>query len=306
MDRLKMDEDEPIFHPWITKAIENAQKKVEAHNFSIRKNLIEFDDVMNQQRKTVYSIRREILEGKALRDKVADLMDQMADRLSQEWGPEGGGEFNITPLLDKSYQTFALRLDPGELQGKEISPDTVGEWIYNKAMDTYEARETRFGPDLARHIEKVIMLQTLDTLWKDHLLNMDHLREGVGLRGYAQVDPIIAYKREGYSMFEEMMNAFAEDSLQKLFRVEVEQEKVIPLQVQARPQQVRESHAATSAFPLGVTQRVAAQGGLPQGPGPLASAPLVTGTIQRQAPKVGRNDPCPCGSGKKYKKCHGA
>jgi len=309
MDRLKMDESEPIHHPWISKAIENAQKKVEDHNFSIRKNLLEYDDVMNQQRKTVYSMRREILEGKSLKDKVLDAVDHMADHISQEYGPEGqGDEFNIKPLAERVYQIFDVHLDPQEMQGKEISTDSIGEWVYNRAIDAYEIREKKFGEKLARHIEKVIMLQTIDTLWKDHLLSMDHLREGVGLRGYAQIDPIIAYKREGYTMFEEMMHRFSEDALQKLYRVEVEEQKVIPLQVQ-RAQQVRESHAMSSAFPAPSVQplpmaQAQAGGNMPRGAPPIPQQ--ASGTVQRATPKVGRNDPCPCGSGKKFKKCHGA
>jgi preprotein translocase subunit SecA len=310
MERLKMDEDEAIFHPWISKAIENAQKKVEDHNFGIRKNLIEFDDVMNQQRKTIYTLRREILDGKNLKDKILDLVDEMADAASQEHGPSGHEDFNITPLLERVYQLFDIRLDPKDWEGKDVTTDVLGEWIYNKAVDAYERREKDFGDELARHIERVLMLQTIDTLWKDHLLNMDHLREGVGLRGYAQQDPIVAYKREGFGLFQEMMRSFAEDVLQKLFRVEVQREKVVPLPT-ARPQlQVQESHAAASAFGGGMlAARAAAQGGGPPTMGgqmPAATPPPATGPIQRQMPKVGRNDPCPCGSGKKYKKCHGA
>jgi preprotein translocase subunit SecA len=310
MERLKMDEDEAIFHPWISKAIENAQKKVEDHNFSIRKNLIEFDDVMNQQRRTIYTLRREILEGKNLKDKILDLVDEMADGISQEHGPTGQEDFNVSPLLERVFQIFDIRLDPKELAGKDVNADLLGEWIYNQAVDSYEKREKDFGEELARHIERVLMLQTIDTLWKDHLLNMDHLREGVGLRGYAQQDPIVAYKSEGFGLFQEMMRSFAEDVLQKLFRVEVQREKVVPLPT-VRPQlQVQESHAAASAFGGGMlAARAAAQGGSVAsmgGPAPAASPPQATAPIQRQMPKVGRNDPCPCGSGKKYKKCHGA
>jgi preprotein translocase subunit SecA len=312
MDRLRMDEDEPIFHPWITKAIENAQKKVEAHNFGIRKNLLEFDDVMNQQRRTVYSLRHDILKGEGLKDKSLDMIDLQADVISQDYGPGGKeGEYNIKPLLDRAYQIFDLKLEAADFQGAEVSIDALGEWVYNKAVDAYEVREKRFGEELARHIEKVIMLQSIDTLWKDHLLNMDHLREGVGLRGYAQIDPIIAYKREGYAMFEGMIRAFEEDVLQKLFRVEVEEQKVIPMQV-GRAQPMRESHADTMAFsrqfaqPAARRQSASGGGGPPSPMGGPPQVPSATGTIQRNAPKVGRNDPCPCGSGKKYKKCHGA
>lgn len=311
MERLKMDEDEAIFHPWITKAIENAQKKVEAHNFSIRKNVIEFDDVMNQQRKTVYALRREILEGKNLQEKVLDMIDLSADQISQEYGPSGQDEFNIKPFAERAFQVFDLRISPDNIKGVEITPDGLGEFLYNKAHDFYQEKRNRYGEELSGHIEKVIMLQTLDSLWKDHLLSMDHLREGVGLRGYAQVDPIIAYKREGYTLFETMMATFATDTLEKLFRVEVQEEKVVPMQAQLSAPQMQESHAEVSAFGTmaGAAQAQAGggQGGaVLRSPGSPPQVAQQTRTVQRNVPKVGRNDPCPCGSGKKYKKCHGA
>ena len=311
MERLKMDEDEAIFHPWITKAIENAQKKVEEHNFSIRKNVIEFDDVMNQQRKTVYALRREILDGKNLQEKVLDMMDLAADQISQEYGPSGNEEFNLKPLSERVFQIFDIKVEPKDLEGVDVTVDGLGEWIYNRAHDFYQEKRKRYGEDLAQHIEKVIMLQTLDSLWKDHLLSMDHLREGVGLRGYAQVDPIIAYKQEGYALFETMMSTFANDSLEKLYRVEVQEEKVVPMASSMNAPRVQESHAQATAFgALGSTAQAAANAGQRAGgarsPGSPPAVPSQTRTVQRDVPKVGRNDPCPCGSGKKYKKCHGA
>ncbi|HKY62555.1 MAG TPA: preprotein translocase subunit SecA, partial [bacterium] len=230
MERLKMDENEPIFHPWITKAIENAQKKVEEHNFGIRKNLIEFDDVMNQQRKTVYSLRREILRGEGLRDKVLDMLDIQAERISQDFVPGRGEDFDDAGLAERVHQIFEIRPDLQKLKESDLSADSIGEWVYNSTVDFYEAKEQRIGPDLFRHVERVLMLQTLDHLWKDHLLSMDHLREGIGLRGYAQKDPIVEYKREGFAIFETMIQTFSTDVLQKLFRVEVEENKVVQIQ----------------------------------------------------------------------------
>jgi preprotein translocase subunit SecA len=173
-------------------------------------------------------------------------------------------------------------------------------------VDFYENKEKVTGTDLMRHIEKVLMLQTLDGLWKDHLLSMDHLREGIGLRGYAQKDPIVEYKREGFAMFEQMIDTFAEDVVQKLFRVQVEEKKVIPLETRrAQPMTMSRSFAmggggtGSISPPIANNPQVAAARG-------VNPPPTVTGTVHRQTPKVGRNDPCPCGSGKKYKKCHGA
>lgn len=324
MDRLKMDENEPIYHPWITKAIANAQKKVEEHNFSIRKNLIEFDDVMNQQRKTVYSLRKEILGGDGLRDKVLDMIDLSADQISQEFAPGRGQDFDSAGLTERVFQIFDIHSDAKNLAEKELNADAIGEWTYNQAVDFYEAKEQRFGPELMRHVEKVLMLQTIDALWKDHLLSMDHLREGIGLRGYAQKDPIVEYKREGFEIFEQMLQTFTNDVLQKLFRVQVEEKQEMPIQAQRpQPMMMSRSFAGAGAAAAGAnpqtspasTPAQAAPRPMPGGvlpgmgrpaprPQPQVAAP--TGAVQRVEPKVGRNDPCPCGSGKKYKKCHGA
>ncbi len=308
MDRLKMDENEPIFHPWISKAIANAQKKVEDHNFSIRKNLLEFDDVMNQQRKTVYAMRKEILLGQALRDKVLDMIDITADALSQEFEPAGGEEIDYKSFSERVYEFFDIHLEPTEWGGKEWTADSLGEKLYNQVIDFYEAKEKKVGEELIRHIEKVLMLQTIDTLWKDHLLNMDHLREGIGLRGYAQKDPIVEYKREGYAMFEEMMQTFTHDVLQKLFRVEIEESKVIPMQQAQRNVPLRMSRSFANEADQGQAQAAAGGGGSFSGmrQGRPAGPPPPPTPVHREGPKVGRNDPCPCGSGKKYKKCHGA
>jgi len=308
MDRLKMDEDEPIYHPWITKAIENAQKKVEEHNFSLRKNLIEYDDVMNQQRKTVYSLRKEILRAEGLKDKVLDMIDLTAGMISQEFVPARNEDLNTHGLFERIFQIFDIHLKEGDLNGVESDADAIGQVVYDKAHDFYAAKEQRLSPELMRHVEKVLMLQTIDTLWKDHLLSMDHLREGIGLRGYAQKDPIVEYKREGFEMFEEMMNTFTADVLQKLYRVEVAEDKPVAMmaprpQVMTMsrnfPQEQRPAQAAPAAAMAG------GGGGPPFRAQPQAQT-QVTGTVQNQGPKIGRNDPCFCGSGKKYKKCHGA
>ncbi|MCB1214610.1 MAG: SEC-C domain-containing protein, partial [Deltaproteobacteria bacterium] len=237
-------------------------------------------------------------EGKDLKEEVLDLIDVQADAISQSYGPESRDDFDWQPALDRVYQLFNLKPDPKNFSG-DLHADSLGEWIYDQVIEAYEAREKELGEDLVRHVEKVILLQTLDQLWKDHLLSMDHLREGIGLKGYAQQDPILAYKKEGYDLFQSMMDSFGEDSLAKLFRVEVRE----PSSLQQAPglrAPVQESHGGTSAFPN--TPSPQSLPGLPQ----TAPQPEVTGSLRREAPKVGRNDPCPCGSGKKYKKCHGS
>ena len=307
MERLKMDENEPIFHPWITKAIENAQKKVEEHNFNIRKNLIDFDDVMNQQRKTVYALRREILGEQNLRDKVLDAIDAVADRSSQEFAPDRKEEIDVAGISERVYQFFDYRLEAEELKKIDPNADAIGELIFHKATDHYEAKEKKIGAELMRHVEKVIMLQTLDGLWKDHLLSMDHLREGIGLRGYAQKDPIVEYKREGFEIFEEMLQTFTTDILQKLFRVEVA--PASSAQLQATPAQAQtplQAQPITNRPPA--PTMTASRPATPAfgNPARQSSQTQISGAVQNQGPKLGRNDPCFCGSGKKFKKCHGA
>ncbi|MBL7684506.1 MAG: preprotein translocase subunit SecA [Deltaproteobacteria bacterium] len=299
MDRLGMEEDEPIFHPWISKAIENAQKKVEGHNFDIRKNLIEFDDVMNQQRSTVYSLRRELLAGENLREKVIDWMDQSVERLVTDFEPGKNEEWNIKGLKDRVFQTFAIHMNELDSLSHDNSADEVGEKIFNRAMDFYEEKEKHITPEILRQIERVVLLQTLDALWKDHLLNMDHLREGIGLRGYAQKDPIVEYKREGYTLFETMITQISEDSLQKLFRVQIEERRPAPAVIETEATPVAEAPPEKPVIELRrVAQPIQMTHGRPEETRP-------TGAVVRQEDKVGRNDPCPCGSGKKYKKCHG-
>ncbi len=311
MDRLGMEEDEPIFHPWISKAIENAQKKVEAHNFDIRKNLIEFDDVMNQQRTTVYKIRNEVLSGVELKEKVSDFVDQHVDALSQEFQPAKGEEWNWRGLEDRLFKTFGFWFEELKTLDPAISSDEVGEKIYNKMIDVYEEREKQYTAPVIRHIERIILLQTVDALWKDHLLNMDHLREGIGLRGYAQKDPIIEYKKEGFRLFENMMLQLAEDSLTKLYRVQItleskESNNALAEEKKADTAPSSEVQNSGISFSRPVQSIQAPQ---------TSSTPMtyshggktqnVSGSQQRDLPKVGRNDPCPCGSGEKYKKCHG-
>ncbi len=302
MERLGMEEDEPIYHPWISKAIENAQKKVEAHNFDIRKNVIQFDDVMNQQRSTVYKMRREILMGADTREKIIDFIDSRVEDAVFRFEPDKENGWNWKALQDRIFQLFGFRPEGLEALGENANLDEVGEKLFNQVSDFYEEKEKKVSAEVLRHVERVILLQTLDTLWKDHLLNMDHLREGIGLRGYAQKDPIVEYKREGFTLFEEMMNQLAEDVLIKVFHVQVQLQgegqepaaAAAPLRLERRPQNIVLGRGLLQNNP-----QAAPQGG----GGPKAAPPTAP---QRNVPKVGRNDPCYCGSGKKFKKCHGA
>ncbi len=281
MERLGIEEDEPIEHSWITKAIENAQKRVEARNFDIRKHLLEYDNVMNRQREIVYSKRRHILSRETITEDIVEMLEDLGEDLLETYvfakrtpAPEDFREM-VTAASQVLKQEF--QLDPGELSGLEKAELRVRLLEGLKAM--YEAKSRAVGP-LMPSIEKLILLSSLDALWKDHLLAMDHLKEGIGLRGYGQKDPLVEYQKEAYALFVDMMLRLREQVLGYLFAVELREEG------QIEEAQVKKEHQASA-------QRMR----MNLEPEPVA--------VRRDGKKVGRNDPCPCGSGKKYKKCHG-
>ena len=281
MDRLGIEEGEHIEHKLISKAIENAQSKVEGHNFEIRKHLLEYDDVMNQQREIIYRQRRQALASKDLKQVVHNMMEDVSYDLVEEfvldktalkeWDLEGlssaiKGQFNIDISLDKPVQ-------------ENFSADQLGQFIFDAAQAQYRKREEMYGPEIIRHVERFIILQTVDTRWKEHLLNMDHLKEGIGLRGYAQQDPLRIYKKEGFDMFQNLMTRVKQEVVDILFKIQI----ASPTQVEEMKQEEQQdltfsSHSDESA---------------PKQP------------VRRSSEKVQRNAPCPCGSGKKYKKCCG-
>lgn len=296
MDRLGMEEDDEITHPWLSRAIENAQKKVEGHNFLIRKSLLEYDDVMNQQRRTVYARRREILSGQDSKDMIMDMVDQVVTNvIEQELSDQNDPSFDSKPFEDAvlSYFNMPMQIEP--ILKEKQTADSIGQDLYDKVIAYYNDRETVNTPEIMRQVEKIILLQTFDSLWKDHLLQMDHLKEGMGLRGYGQKDPLLEYKREGYMLFRNMMDQFAKDVVQKVFRVQVSTEESVSRAAEAgrAAQPVRISHREISAFAKEAPEESRGDSG------------REVKTVQHTGPKVGRNDPCPCGSGKKYKKCCG-
>lgn len=287
MERLGMEEGEPIEHGLVTRAIENAQKRVEAHNFDIRKHLLEYDDVMNKQREIIYQQRRSFLAGENLKNEVLEMIDALvedtvASFANKEIFPE---EWDWKGLDDALFRQFNLHLTLSEEEHKDFTPESLEDFVKDKVKAAYEAREQTFTPPVLRYLEKVILLQTIDSLWKDHLLSMDHLKEGIGLRGYGQKNPLQEYQKEAFAMFEELMQRMQEDVVEKLFTVQIarqEDARRIEQPRQAPQRQMLVSHGGA----------VASQ---PKAPSP-----------RRGMPKVGRNELCPCGSGKKYKKCHGA
>ncbi len=294
MQRLGMKEGEVIEHPWVTKAIGNAQRKVEAHNFDIRKHLLEFDDVNNDQRRVVYGQRNEILHAEDLRAHAraacADAARQVvaehagaADAEAEDWDAEG--------LAAALAGGFGLELPVADWLGAEPAPDA--EEVAGRAVAALEelldAREERFGGEVMRQLEKDLLLTTLDLHWKEHLGMMEHLRQGIGLRSYAQKNPKQEYKREAFGMFQDMLDRVDLDFAGLLCRLELREEEAPQLaQEPAPPLEYRHQSA-----------------GLLDAPPPAAPAPAVR-TLRRGTPKVGRNDPCPCGSGRKYKRCCGA
>ena len=282
MEKLGMDEGEPIEHNLISRAIENAQSKVEAHNFDIRKHLLEYDDVMNQQREVIYKQRRELLEGKSLRSAVEEMIRDKAEQIAWQFASDDRGveDWDFDGLNDAVYKQFNLRLpkaDDDTLDG--LTPDGLAQMINDEALKAYEEKAKAVGGEEFRQLERIVMLQTVDSLWKDHLLSMDHLKEGIGLRGYAQQNPLIVYKKEGFELFQDMIDRIKEETLGILFRVQLaEPDKIEEMQ---KPQQ----------------QPMFFSGSEP--------AQTKKKPVRRSKKKVGRNDPCPCGSGKKYKKCCG-
>jgi len=273
MGRLGMDDGQPIEHRLVSNAIEKAQRRVEGHNFDIRKHLLEYDNVMNKQREVIYAQRRQILGGENLREDILEMTEELVEDLVAEYtGNKLPEEWDLKGLDDAFRRQFGFRvplqnLDDGDLQ----------DYLFEKVEKRFEARGEEIGPELFFQLQQMVMLQIVDNQWKEHLLSMDHLRDGIGLRGYAQVDPLREYQREGYDAFMDLIHRIKAEMVGALFHLQVKPHQELP--EEARPQQ------QPLVFSHG-------DGGPAQ-------------PQQRQQKKVGRNDPCPCGSGKKFKKCHG-
>ena len=279
MDRLGMEEGEPIEHKLVTRAIATAQKRVETHNFEIRKHLLEYDDVMNKQREVVYGMRQEILAGESQEETVLEWMEEVLDGLLDLYAPKDAHpeDWDLAGLSEALHRQFDLRL-PAEVQhGEVLSHEGLRQLLWEAVERRYRNREQELGADAMRQLERVVMLQVIDTQWKDHLLSMDHLKEGIGLRGYGQRDPLTEYKREAFDLFQDMVERVKTQVVEWLFKVQLVSESAME----------RRSPWTDAVESHGEASRVAPR-----------SAPRTA-----SGQKVGRNDPCPCGSGKKYKKC---
>jgi preprotein translocase subunit SecA len=275
MQKLWLKEGEDIQHPWISKAVENAQRKVEGMNFDIRKQLIDFDNVMNKQREAVYRLRNEILEGEDISETIKDMLRESVEENLDSWATgKYAQERDFTSIYAWLNRTFGIKY---EMQNKDeinlLSKEAIKDDIYGKVTECYEKRKEELTPDLFLHIERMVLLQMIDTSWKDHLYELDQLRHSIGFRAYAQKDPKIEYQKESFALFESMMRRIRESTIEYIFKVEVN----------VRTKNVNQEHGEI--------------------------VPELENRINRKKVKlqdlnkIGRNDPCPCGSGKKYKKC---
>ncbi len=323
LDRLGTKDEEgeeyPLEAKMLTKQIEGAQKKVEEQNYLSRKRVLEYDDVMNEQRRVIYKYRREVLEGRDMSDVAREQLAGVVDKkVSAYTESDVFEEWDLDGLEGQLNQLWPVSVELEELDPQTSSREQVVELLAEDALAAYDEREEEFGPELMRALERHILLQIIDVRWKEHLAEMDYLREGIHLRGFAQIDPLVAYKNEGYTMFQELMDSIWEEFARLVFHVDVEIEADDVADAfgaeeedfedvsysggadEERPSALRDARAAAAT---GLAPGAAAAG---NGAEPPAEGTNVTTVVKSDAEKIGRNDPCWCGSGKKYKKCHGA
>jgi preprotein translocase subunit SecA len=320
LDRLgpvnEEGEEEPLEAKMLSRTVEGAQKKVEEQNFLIRKRVLEYDDVMNEQRRVIYKYRREILEGRDMSEVARHELAGTVERMVDEYTPGDLLEdWDLPELETQLRQIWPLRVEVGSQSPESVDPHSLREELVEDALAAYDEREEQFGEELMRYLERSILLQVTDNRWREHLYEMDYLREGIHLRGFAQIDPLVAYKNEGFSMFEELMHAIWEEFSRLIFHVEVDIAPADAEQVFAPAQQPGQMQYAggelenqPSALNEAGAVATAAPGAV-EAAAPAAGEPgddVVETKVNTEHEKIGRNDPCWCGSGKKYKKCHGA
>jgi preprotein translocase subunit SecA len=292
-----MQRGEAIEHPWVSRAIENAQRKVEGHNFDIRKQLLEYDDVANDQRKVIYEQRNELMAQTDISETIKAIREDVVHGVIDQYIPPQSLEeqWDVAGLVDRLEEEFGISLDiPGWLESDDkLHEETLRERILDEMVKAYEEKEQQTGAEVLRHFEKAVMLQVLDTLWKEHLAAMDYLRQGIHLRGYAQKNPKQEYKREAFELFAQLLDRIKGEVIGVLSKVKVQaEEDVAAVEEQRRTQvQMNYQHDEVSALEAETQEEPEAE---------EHAQPFV-----RDERKVGRNEPCPCGSGKKYKHCHG-
>jgi preprotein translocase subunit SecA len=295
MERLGMEEGEPIEHKLVTRAIATAQKRVENHNFEIRKHLLEYDDVMNKQREIIYGMRRQILEGESQADTVAEWIEDLVTGTLDGYASEAAHveDWDLGGLAEALHRQFDVKIAPAQFEDV-VSREGLQELVGEAVKQRYGERERELGEELMRALERHEMLIVIDTQWKDHLLSIDHLKEGIGLRGYGQRDPLTEYKKEAFDLFQDMVERVKAAVVERLFKVQVVRDAPMDLPAVTAWVDARESRGELPVQP-GVAPVAA-----PSRPAPKPAAAPRTPS----GAKLGRNDPCYCGSGKKYKKCH--
>jgi preprotein translocase subunit SecA len=328
MFRLGMTEGVPIESKMISKRIENAQKSVEAQNFDARKHLLEYDDVMNKQRETIYAIRRSALEGKDQRDYVLGIAEDLARELVETYCPreQHPDQWNAAQFLAEANAQFGVDMKAAGADPATLGHDQLVEAAVEAVTKRYEEKEKQFSADLMRWLERRIILDVVDSQWKDHLLSLDHLKEGIGLRGYGQKDPLVEFKKEAFVLFEDMMARIDNETIRYLFHIQIQQGEQPPSEGTRQPRPPQPPHQPPPSAAAAVASAAARASEAPPQNLPGFAREMErrqqrqqrdlqyqTGPARAEAPKpvragakVGRNEPCPCGSGKKYKKCHGA
>ncbi|MFA5146210.1 MAG: preprotein translocase subunit SecA [Candidatus Omnitrophota bacterium] len=299
MEKLGMEEGQDIQHPFITKAISTAQKRVEQHNFEIRKHLLDYDNVMNRQREVIYDERKKILFGGELKEYIYEIMEETVDGLLDTYLNEKASydSWDFEGLLQHFESRFGMKIKGVKLD--EMNRGDIREELLKQFREVYDRKRQSLGNEMMSYLERMVLLQVVDSRWKDHLYAMDSLREGIGLRAYGQRDPLIEYQHEGYAMFMDMIDRIKEETLEYLFKIQAIKEDREPGVFDMSHQKLL--HEEKMQFQDVPPDRTGS--GAPSYEGQLPKEPAVT--YKREAPKVGRNDPCPCGSGKKYKKCCG-
>jgi preprotein translocase subunit SecA len=309
MDRLGAEEGEVLTHPLVNKAIASAQKRVEGQNFEIRKHLLEYDDVMNRQRNVIYRIRRRILKGEEIKDEIIDRLEEAADIVISQYAVEG--QYPEVWDLEALYSALKKSFDivysiPQETLSTKTADEVVND-VTEMIKEKYREVESALGSEHMSEIERQLLLMVIDNYWKDHLHSMDHLKDAIRFRGYAQRDPLHEYKKEGLSQFEVTMDRIAVAVAERLMHVDTEflERQKQAMARAAEIEEMRRQSMSASSEKMGqfaTPPKTAIRPG--EKPGGSAAAPGPA-TVTRDRPKVGRNEPCPCGSGKKYKKCCG-
>jgi preprotein translocase subunit SecA len=327
MQKLGMEEGVPIEHGMVTRAIERAQKQVEAQNFAVRKHLLEYDDVMNKQRENIYALRREILEGNIrfeegevvdTREYLMTLAEDILDSIVETYAPAEADfeQWDLDALKREVARVYGIETASLDFAGQTAAG--IRDTLWDKIKASYETKETTVSREVLQRVGRDVMLQIVDQQWKDHLYSLDHLKEGIGLRGYGQRDPLVEYKKESFALFQAMKERIDEEIVRYMWWLrpvvtEAGQEPAVARRPVQRPRSpLILSGGGDAAPPAFGGSQAAAAPPLPASGRQTQQPPRVGGddaaikTIRRDEPKVGRNDPCPCGSGKKYKKCHGA